>query len=179
MPGSEPSSAQDYLDHLLELEAEMGVTSRGGLRQRQAQFLAAYQVSFNATAGAKAAGVARQRIHRWKTEDPIFATAWQEAERSVYDTVLGEIFRRAVEGQEVVVRDRHGNQVATEHRPSDRLLLALCKALDPERFGGRPAERAPQDEPWRATMMAVMRDPEALAAMDLIADRFIEGQQAS
>jgi hypothetical protein len=100
-----------------------------------------------------------------------------EAERSACDAVLGELYRRAVDGQEVVIRDRHGNAVATEKRPSDRLLLALAKAFDPERFGGRTPERAPETESWRAAMGCIMADPEATAALDLIADRMVLGDR--
>lgn len=171
---------RDYLKALREVERELGGAGRQpAMRNRQATFLAGYEATFSVTKAAKVAKVTRQLTHKWRTEDPVFAQVWQQGQEHVRDAVLGEVWTRAIEGRDHIVRDRYGHEVAVEKRPSDRMLLALARALDPVRFGGTVSTVTAADDGWRASLLRVADDPEALAALDLLADHMVGAPAAS
>jgi hypothetical protein len=159
-----------------EVESELGGQGRrDGVRPRQAVVLAEYTKSFNISKAAAIAGVGRQLVWRWRSEDPVFHRCWLEANESVKDAVLGEVFERAMHGLEVAIRDRHGNIVGTERRPSDRLLIATAKALD-DRFRETPLPTAAVREPaWRAHLIRILSDDESRAQLEAFADK-LSGQ---
>jgi hypothetical protein len=163
---------QRWLNLLSEVEVELGGQGRrDGVRVRQALFLSQYVKSFNVGQSAAKAGVGRQLISRWRNEDPTFHRAWQEANESVRDAVLGEVFERATRGVEIAIRDRSGRVVATERRASDRLLIAMAKALD-DRFRESPPANAVREDAgaWRRPLLQLLGDPEKRRRLEQLAD---------
>lgn len=108
-------------------------------RKKQA-FLDALAQGATMSGAANAAGVARTTAYGWRNEDQNFASAWDEAFRLGASALEDEAYRRAVTG----VRRPVGRTVAFSLDPfettahtveySDRLLITLLKARDPERF---------------------------------------------
>jgi hypothetical protein len=108
-------------------------------KARQERFLKSLAETGNVTAAVAAAGTSRTRVYELRKADPVFASAWEEAEEIAADTLEAEARRRAVEGiQEPLVsagklvRDDDGQPIAIR-RYSDHLLLALLKAHRPPR----------------------------------------------
>jgi hypothetical protein len=161
-----------WLTMLTEVETELGGHGRrAGVRPRQAMFLAHYEQTFNMSAAATIAGVGRQQVHRWRTEDLTFHRCWTEAQETVRDAVVAEVYERGMRGIEVALRDHRGRIVGTERRPSDRLLVATARALD-DRFRDSPRPVAPpRDTSWRADLHKILADPGARAHLDALADR--------
>lgn len=83
--------------------------------EAQDRFLAAYQESCIVGEAAKASGVTRRTLYRWKDADREFASRWEETRRYVRDNLEGIAYKRADEG-------------------SDTLVIFLLKSLDPGRY---------------------------------------------
>lgn len=89
-------------------------------RAREA-FIAIFSETCNVSEGARAAGVDRSTVYRWREADPRFAAAWDEAEQVAIDSL------------EKVAWDRAKGGV------SDRMLEILLKAHRPDKFKDRVA----------------------------------------
>jgi hypothetical protein len=72
-------------------------------KQAQERFLAAYQESCIVAEAAKASGVTRKTLYRWKESDPEFAARWAEVKRWVIDNLEGIAYKRASEGSDTLV----------------------------------------------------------------------------
>ncbi len=86
------------------------------------RFLVAHQLGASVTDAAKAAGVNRGTLYRWRDTDPVFAEAWRVARDKLVDGLEIEACIRAVEG-------------------NDRLLMFLLKSYRPQVFGKPEASR--------------------------------------
>lgn len=107
-----PSPAADAID--ADDLAEFG--PRLSLKEvRQLRALKAFAIGGHVGNACKAAGVKYSAWYRWIDEDPDFARALEQAKDMLADEIEGVAITRAKEG-------------------SDTLLLALLKALKPEKY---------------------------------------------
>ena len=65
---------------------------------RKKRFIEALTVHGTVYHAAKAAGVSRQTVYRWREEDPEFADRWDEAIENAVDEVESTIYQQAVGG---------------------------------------------------------------------------------
>lgn len=150
-----------WAEILAGIEGDLGASRRGGVRNRQAAFLAAYEATFNATVSAQTAGVARVQFYRWRDDDPVFQEALRRMQERMKDRVEQEIFRRAVLGVERAVWHK-GEVVGREVQYSDRLLLALARRVDPLAWGDRPEVVArPEAKQAAEAVRQILANPEA------------------
>jgi hypothetical protein len=108
-------------------------------KEIQQRFLESLAETGSVSTATAVAGTSRTRVYELRKADPIFASAWQEAEEVAVDRLEDEARRRALEGVPEplvsagkLVRDDEG-QPMTVRRYSDNLLLALLKAHRPPR----------------------------------------------
>ena len=113
---------------------------------------------------AKAAGVGRRTVYDHKHADPDFAKRWEEALDTAEDNLLGEVIRRAVEGEKVPVYYK-GKVVGHTTRKSDTLLMFAVREMQRRRervfpkdsslrrffTGGSPTSSHRPSRPTRAT----------------------------
>jgi hypothetical protein len=116
---------------------------------KQKAFLAAFALTGNVSAAARAAAVNRRTHYEW-LEDPGYAAAFEDAQEEATDRLEEEARRRAVQG---VVKFKFHSQTGTplkhpitgepyyELEYSDSLIALLLKANRPEKY----AERVKQD----------------------------------
>lgn len=168
----DPRSYEYWLRELTSEDRELGVKRtpvEDAKRRRQATWLATY-----ARTGAKStangfAQITRMTLSRWK-EDPIFQPLISAAEEALADICTAEIVRRAVEGVNVSVRDKHGNVIGEERKWDTPLLIHLSKmGRDPEKRWAKAEQAIPQ-ETWRQVFNQIQTNPDLLAALDIIAD---------
>src|SRR5215469_13250151 len=108
-------------------------------KEIQQRFLEALAETGSVSTATAAAGTSRTRAYELRKADPIFASAWQEAEEVAVDRLEDEARRRALQGVPEplvsagkLVRDDEGKPISVR-RYSDNLLLALLKAHRPPR----------------------------------------------
>lgn len=104
----------------------------------RAEYLEALRKVGVKTYAARMAGVSMQEVTVHATRDPAFAEQAAEALREAADLALVELRRRAMVGHKRRRRLPDGT-VVEETTPSDFLLLALNKALNPDLFTERKA----------------------------------------
>jgi len=98
--------------------------------EAKAGFLDGLRRGLSVAAAARQAGFSRWGIYRVRANDAAFAAAWEDALAEGTDLLEDELRRRAVEGVAQPVFHQ-GRQVATVHRPSDRLLVFLLRTRRP------------------------------------------------
>ncbi len=103
-------------------------------------FLAALASCPNVTAAARAAGITRKAAYDRRKADEDFAAAWQDALDQSTDALVGEMYRRAVEGTEEPVFYM-GGECGRIRRYSDRLAMFLAKAFRRDQFGDKLDQR--------------------------------------
>jgi hypothetical protein len=81
-------------------------------------------------AGARAAGVSRDSVYKWRKRYPTFNALMEEAEQDATDAIRIEVHRRAVVGWDEPVY-QGGKKVGVIHKYSDRMLELLVKSKDP------------------------------------------------
>jgi hypothetical protein len=101
----------------------------------QAAFIKALAQLGIVTAAAKAAGVCRMTVYRWR-EDPEFAKAWDDALEQAADQDRSRGHRRAVDGVEEPIY-QGGQLVGSRIVYSDSLLGKLLGANRPQKFRER------------------------------------------
>ena len=113
---------------------------------------------------AKAAGVGRRTVYDHRQADSDFAERWEEALDTAEDNLLGEVIRRAVEGEQVPVYYK-GKVVGHTTRKSDTLLMFAVREMQRRRervfpkdaslrrffAGGAPTDSRRPTRPARAT----------------------------
>lgn len=99
-------------------------------------FLEALATCPNVSAAAKAAGINRQYAYEARDADPAFAAAWQDAIEQSTDSLVGEMYRRAIHGTEKPVY-QGGMLVGTVTEYSDTLAIFLAKSHRREVYGDR------------------------------------------
>lgn len=99
-------------------------------------FLAALRAAPNVSEAARAVGITRQAAYARRDADPAFAAAWDDAIEESTDRLVGECYRRAVEGtiEEVY---HQGEVCGHRRRYSDQLAITLLKAHRPRVYGDR------------------------------------------
>lgn len=135
--------------------------------QRRAAFIEALASGATVTDAAKAAGVAREPLYRWRKEDPEFAAEWEAAYSTGADVLVAEARRRAVKGVAEPVYHM-GKVVGTVQRYSDTLLMFLMKARAPEQYCDR-ARAAAMDRRWAEADRAASGNDDVAAAGQAIA----------
>jgi hypothetical protein len=123
----------------------------------------------NVWLACRAVGVPRRTVYWWREHSPAFAEAWVEAEADAYDRLKHAAWVRAVEGipRERVHRDSRGQVVRRETwtQYSDQLLMLLLQLANPEKYRGRPGQRAhhrPEGRPLPTLAITVV-EPRAPA----------------
>jgi hypothetical protein len=110
-------------------------------RRLKKVFLEHFAELGNLTVAARATGVSRSAVYKWKDTDEAFAAALAEADAQATEVLEAEARRRAVEGNPHTKSwyDRGGLLVAqeTEITFSDTLLIFLLKARDPRKYRER------------------------------------------
>jgi hypothetical protein len=112
-------------------------TKKGPRRPRwAAAFLRALAAVPNVSNAARAANVSRRMAYKHRESDPEFAAAWDEALETSVDELVGECYRRAVEGTEKPVF--HKGKVCGHIREySDTLAIFLLKCHRPKVYRER------------------------------------------
>ena len=113
-----------------------------GTPKKQEAFIAALRQCGNVLDACTTSGVVRRTAYKWRTDDEVFAAAWEEALDEAADRMEQEAFRRAVEGTEKPVfgslgRGMGSGEVGRVREYSDTLLIFLLKAARPEKFRER------------------------------------------
>src|SRR4051794_33178435 len=84
--------------------AELSVTEPAALPEKQEKALAYLLAGQGVTAAAQAAGVSRQPVHRWKSDDAGFVAAYNAARRELAETLKQERTLLACEAAQVTRR---------------------------------------------------------------------------
>lgn len=103
----------------------------------KAAAIEAGKIAGNVTEAAKAAGVDRRTINRWRQDDPAFAAAWESASEEAWDRLEREALRRAVDGWDDPVF-YEGVQVGSRKVYSDRLAELVIKAKRAKEYREKP-----------------------------------------
>lgn len=141
-------------------------------------FLAAFRLTGNVTVACLEADVHRSTVYEWRSEDPEFARAMEQAQIEASDYLEEEARRRAVVGTEEPVfgrigRDQDG-EIGTIRRYSDSLLIFLLKGNRPDKF----RERIEHSGQVRHDV-SVQPDLSKLSAEDLAKLKSIAGKLAA
>lgn len=171
---ADPRQPAFWLQELHEGCTEMDrewTTGEASHRGRQAAYLAAFVRSAGKATAAGTARVSMNTARKWQTEDPIFQPCFEMAKGALNDVLVSECRRRAVEGVSITTYDRNGQPIGEERKYSDAMLMFLIKGMDPEsRWVKKVDLGGVSEERWRSVMAAAMANPEALEALDKVAD---------
>jgi hypothetical protein len=82
-----------------------------------------------------------------------------------------------VRGVKVAIRNsKTGEVVGHEMKHSDALLIHMMKGVDSERRWAKKLDSSTApEETWRNLLVKIKDDPDALAALDVLADKLHEG----
>ena len=127
-------------------------TSRAMVRGRHKVFLSALAESGLVTSAARAAGIDRSAVYRYRDAHPDFAEKWEHALETAADHLEAEAIRRGVDGWEEPVY-QGGQMVGTIRKYSDNLLIRLLSAKRPEFRNSYTAPTADKGD-----ICAIMRD---------------------
>lgn len=103
---------------------------------RDAKFLDAIRKGATVSDACAAACYTRSIAYTYRTQDPKFAEAWDEANEDAIERMEREADRRAVEGYDRPVF-HNGVEVGSERRFSDVLLIFRLKAKRPDVYRER------------------------------------------
>ena len=92
----------------------------------QAKFISTMIETSNVTKSAKAAGVSKSTIYRYRRKYPEFAEAWDEAYNMASDKISEAVWERAIDGAEKPII-KNGEIVSTYTDQSERMLELLYK----------------------------------------------------
>jgi hypothetical protein len=164
-------------------------------RARQKQFLKTLAETGSVATSADLAETSRTRVYELRKSDPVFASAWEDAEEIAADRLEKEARRRAVTGVEEplvsagkLVRDDNGQPI-TIRRYSDNLLMALLKAHRPPRrersvrFGLPMLQSATEAPAAMASIAAAVAigdiTPSEAAELSTLVEAFLKAIEAS
>ena len=90
---------------------------------------------------AKAAGVSRWTVYRWRDDDLVFANQWDEALENAVDVVENSLYRKAVSGDTVcahrpIYRDRLNIDVEQVQRDIKEAIERIRE--NPDLLGIKP-----------------------------------------
>lgn len=112
--------------------------------QAKEKFLKSFSANGNVRAACMSAGVDRSAVHYWNEHDEQFSMLYNLAKEDVNDAIRGEIFRRAMIGDERFVTSQgkvvyHDNKPLTYREKSDVLLMFHAKARMPNEYRDKAA----------------------------------------
>jgi hypothetical protein len=113
-------------------------------RSRRKVFLALLELGVSVNGAARAAGLDRTAVYKFRKCNAAFAAAWDAAIESGNATIEDEILRRGVFGFPRPVFHA-GKQVGTITQYSDKMLALLARMRRPEKF--RPLSPARERDP--------------------------------
>jgi AcrR family transcriptional regulator len=96
-------------------------------QRKKACFLEALARTGNVTASCESAGLPRETAYYWKSRDPVFSEAWDEALERGLDALEDEVMRRAKDGVAEPVFYQ-GRVVGERRRYSDHLATFILKS---------------------------------------------------
>jgi AcrR family transcriptional regulator len=96
-------------------------------QRKKACFLEALARTGNVTASCESAGLPRETAYYWKSRDPVFSEAWDEALERGLDALEDEVMRRAKDGVVETVFYQ-GRAVGERRRYSDPLAMFILKS---------------------------------------------------
>ena len=102
----------------------------------QQRFLGALALGASVTSAAKAAGVDRRTVYKWREKDESFKQEWIDHVDMGADVLEDEATRRAVDGVKRPVY-QGGRRVGFVREHSDQLLMFLLKGRRPEKYRER------------------------------------------
>jgi hypothetical protein len=105
--------------------------------EAQSAFLKSFANAGNVRAACMSANVDRSTVRQWEEHDTDFSLKYNLAKEDVNDAIRGEIFRRAMFGEERFVTSMgkvvyHEDKPLTIREKSDTLLIFQAKARMPE-----------------------------------------------
>lgn len=97
------------------------------------KFLKSFASNGNVRAACMVAGIDRSTVHNWSEHDAQFSMQYNLAKEDVNDAIRGEIYRRAMIGEEKIVTSMgkvvyHENKPLTVREKSDTLLMFHAKS---------------------------------------------------
>lgn len=105
--------------------------------KKEAEFLAVLrETGGNVSRACNAISLTRTRVYEWRTADPLFAAAWDEAVELGTDELEEEARRRAFSGVDEPVFYQ-GEECGAVRRYSDTLLIFLLKGRRPDKYRER------------------------------------------
>lgn len=99
-----------------------------GTDRARAAFLRVLEETCNVTEAARAAGVDRRTVYKWRDADPEFAASWSDAEEAAADKLEQIAFERAKNGQS----DRMLEILLKGHRPKYRDKTQVDHGVTPQ-----------------------------------------------
>lgn len=142
-------------------------------KEWKARFLDRYAKTGNVSQAARLCGIGRRTVYDAREADPAFAEAMDEAEQTALDELERVAWKRA----------KGYTKSGRYYEPSDRLLIFLLSNKRPDEYAQRsrvelsgPGGKAltVDTEDARKRLAALANDPEAAAAMRIIAEREAE-----
>jgi len=100
---------------------------------KRAAFLSVLAECCNVGRACAAVGITRVCAYEWRSKDPAFTKAWEQALQIGLSALEDEAHRRAFEGVDDPVFHQ-GEQCATIKKYSDTLAIFLLKAHNPDKY---------------------------------------------
>lgn len=105
--------------------------------QAKEKFLRSFAINGNVRAACLSAGIDRSTVYNWSEHDEQFSMQYNLAKEDVNDAIRGEIYRRAMIGDEKFVTSMgkvvyHDDKPLTFREKSDTLLMFHAKSRMPE-----------------------------------------------
>ena len=154
-----------------------GPSPRDRTKQWRTLFIEALRHTGVVSAAAKAAGVSRKTAYKHYKRSKLFREQWEEARDEAADAIEAAAFKRAREGWIEPYDAKHPKRHRRSYPPSDMMQKFLLQSLKPEVYGkkleltGGAGSQVKMDEKDQAILKQLSADPEAMAAMKVLAER--------
>lgn len=120
------------------------------------RFLAAYRITGQVTAAAKAANVDKRLHYRWLKTSEGYKKAFADAQKEAAQLLEDEAVRRATEGTLEPVFYQ-GIKCGVVRRYSDGLMQFLLRGFNPEKYGHKAQITGPNGGPIEVSIAEVIR----------------------
>jgi hypothetical protein len=145
----------------------------GWTEEKQRRFIEVLADTGQVRLACAAVKLSRESAYKLRraTGGEAFAAAWDAARLHAVHAIEDVAFERAIEGTEMPLFNRDGEQIATRSKYNDRLLMFLLRHLKPETYG-RAAQVTPPPMPkmLRALEPALPAPPETMLSSEALAD---------
>lgn len=81
-----------------------------------------------------AVGIGRTAAYSWRTDDPAFRAAWDEAIAKNLDDLEASAMRRAIEGTKEPITNKDGKVIGHRVKHETALTIFMLKANRPEKY---------------------------------------------